>query len=164
VRESAAISVKIPPGVAAGNYVPLRGQGDAGQRGGAAGDCLVFIEEQEHEHFVRDGNDILYRLPVSVSQAALGDDVEVPTLLGKVRMKVPEGTQSGRMFRLGGKGIPDVEGRGVGDQLVEVAVWTPTRLSAQERGLFDELERLHQDRVKSEGKSFFERMREVFRD
>ena len=79
-------------------------------------------------------------------------------------MKVPEGTQSGRMFRLGGKGIPDVEGRGVGDQLVEVAVWTPTRRSAQERGLFDELERLHQDRVKSEGKSFFERMREVFRD
>jgi len=164
VRESTAISVKIPAGVAAGNYIPLRGQGDAGHRGGAAGDCLVFIEEQQHEHFVRDGNDILYRLPVSVSQAALGDDVEVPTLLGKVRMKVPEGTQSGRMFRLGGKGIPDVEGRGVGDQLVEVAVWTPTRLSAQERGLFDELERLHQDRVKSEGKNFFERMREVFRD
>ena len=164
VRDSATITVKIPAGVAAGNYIPLRGQGDAGQRGGPAGDCLVFIEEKEHEHFARDGNDILYRLPVSVSQAALGDDVEVPTLLGKVRMKIPEGTQSGRMFRLREKGIPDVEGRGVGDQLVEVAVWTPTRLSPRERDLFEELEHLHQGRVKSEGKGFFERMREVFRD
>ena len=79
-------------------------------------------------------------------------------------MKIPEGTQSGRMFRLRGKGVPDVDGRGVGDQLVEIAVWTPNRLSAKERRLFEELQRLHQDRANSEGKSFFEKMREVFRD
>ena len=164
VRDTSTITVKIPAGVAAGNYIPLRGAGDAGQRGGPAGDCLVFIEEREHDQFVRDGNDVLYRLPVSISQAALGDDVEVPTLLGRVKMKIPEGTQSGRMFRLRNKGIPDVNGHGVGDQLVEVTVWTPTNLSGEERRTLEELERLHQDRAKSEGRGFFEKMREILRD
>ena len=149
-------------GVSTGNYIPLRGQGDVGPRGGPPGDCLVFIEEQEHEQFTREENDILYRLPVTISQAALGASVSVPTLHGEVRMKVPEGTQSGRVFRLRSKGVPDVDGRGVGDQLVEVVVWTPTHLSAEERRLFEQLDEVQQERASSEGKSFLDRMLEAF--
>ena len=162
VRETATITVRIPAGVSTGNYIPLRGQGDVGPRGGPAGDCLVFIEEKEHERFSRQGNDILFRLPITISQAALGDEVEVPTLHGDVKMKVPEGTQSGRVFRLRGKGVPDVDGRGQGDQLVEAIVWTPTRLSDEERELFEALDKIHQSRAKKEGKGFLERMLDAF--
>ena len=162
VRAQASLSIRIPAGVSTGNYIPLRGQGDAGVRGGSAGDCLVYIEELEHEHFVREGNDVYYRLPISFSQAALGDEVEVPTLTGKVLLKIPSGTQSGRVFRMRSKGITDVEGRSVGDQLVEVMAWTPTNLSGREKELFEELGELHQDRKQSEGKSFFDKMREAF--
>ena len=141
----------------------LRGQGDSGRRGGPAGDCLVFVEELPHEEFVREGNDVMYRLPVTVSQATLGDDVQVPTLVGRVKMHVPEGTQSGHLLRLRGKGIPDVDGRGVGDQLVQIAVWTPTHLSQEERRLFEDLHRLQEERAQQEGKGFFDRMKDAFR-
>jgi molecular chaperone DnaJ len=161
VRDTASITVRIPAGVSTGNYIPLRGQGDVGPRGGPAGDCLVFIEETEHDVFTRQGNDILLRLPVTISQAALGDDVEVQTLHGDVSMKVPEGTQSGRVFRLRGKGIPDVDGRGHGDELVEVVVWTPTNLSSEERELLERLDELRQKRARKEGKGFFDRMLEA---
>ena len=162
VRDRATLTVRIPAGVSTGNYIPLRGEGDAGRRGGPAGDCQVFIEEQPHPDFQREGNDVLYRLPISISQAALGDNAQVPTLVGKVRMSIPEGTQSGHVLRLRGKGIPDVDGRGVGDQLVEITVWTPTHLSAKERRLLEELDHLHRDRVAREGKGFFDRMRDAF--
>ncbi len=161
-RTTTTLTVKIPAGVSNGNYIPLRGQGDTGQRGGPAGDCLVFIQEKEHEDFTRDGNDVLYRLPVSITQAALGADVQVPTLHGNVKMKVHEGTQSGSVFRLRGKGIPDVDGRGVGDQLVEVVVWTPTRTTPDERKLLQDLESIQRQRADSEGKSFFDKMLETF--
>ncbi|MDA0336286.1 MAG: molecular chaperone DnaJ [bacterium] len=163
VRESATITVRIPAGVSTGNYIPLRGQGDVGPRGGPTGDCLAFIEEKEHDQFTRQGNDILLRMPITISQAALGDDIEVSTLHGAVRMKVPEGTQSGRVFRLRGKGVPDVDGRGHGDELVEIMVWTPTNLSAEERALFEQLDELQQKRAKKEGKSFLDRMLEALR-
>ena len=161
MRGTATLSVRIPAGVRAGNYIPLRGQGEVGPRGGPAGDCLVFVEELEHDEFVRDGNNILYRQPVTISQAALGDDVQVPTLTGNVRMKIHAGTQSGRVFRLRNKGIPDIDGRGVGDQLVEVSVWTPTDLSAEERRLLQELESIQQNKASSEGMGFFDRMKEA---
>jgi len=161
VRGKATLTVRIPPGVRSGNYIPLRGQGEAGPRGGPPGDCLVFIEEKEHEYFTREGNDVIYQLPISFSQAVLGDEVQVPTLTGRAKMKIPVGTQSGRIFRLRGKGIPDVDGRGVGDQLVKVVLWTPQELSGQERQLFEELARLEKDRAASEGKGFFEKMRET---
>ena len=161
VRETASITVRIPAGVSTGNYIPLRGQGDVGPRGGPTGDCLVFIEEKEHDQFTRQGNDILLRMPITISQAALGDDIEVSTLHGAVRMKVPEGTQSGRVFRLRGKGVPDVDGRGHGDELVEIMVWTPTNLSSEERALFEQLDELQQKRAKKEGKSFLDRMLEA---
>lgn len=164
VRGKTTLTVRIPPGVRSGNYIPLRGQGEVGPRGGAQGDCLVFIEEKEHEHFTRDGNDVIYQLPISFSQAALGDEVKVPTLTGKAKMKIPEGTQSGRVFRLRGKGIPDVDGRGVGDQLVQILLWTPQGLNDEERRLLEELARLEKDRAAAEGKGFFEKMREAFSD
>ena len=162
VRGMTTLTVTIPAGVSEGNYIPLRGQGEAGPRGGPPGDSLVFIEEEEHEYFQRDGNDILYRLPISFSQATLGDELEVPTLVGAVRMKVPIGTQSGRVFRLRHKGIPDVDGRGIGDQLVEVILVTPARLSSRETEIFQELSDLEKNQAKSEGKSFFEKMWEAF--
>lgn len=161
-RTTTTLTVKIPAGVSNGNYIPLRGQGDTGQRGGPAGDCLVFIQEKEHEDFTREGNDVLYRLPVTITQAALGADVQVPTLHGNVKMKVNEGTQSGSVFRLRSKGIPDVDDRGVGDQLVEVVVWTPTRTTPDERKLLEELESIQRQRADSEGKSFFDKMMETF--
>ncbi|MCC7260900.1 MAG: molecular chaperone DnaJ [Candidatus Latescibacteria bacterium] len=161
-RGTTQLTVRIPAGVSSGNYIPLRGQGDAGPRGGPSGDCLVFIEEKEHPHFTREGNDVHYHLPVSFSQAALGDEVEVPTLTGKARLKIQPGTQSGRVLRLGKQGIPDVEGRGVGDQLVDVVVITPSHLSEPERRLFEELARLEQRQAAEEGKSFFDKMREAF--
>ncbi|MFC1525864.1 molecular chaperone DnaJ [Candidatus Latescibacterota bacterium] len=161
VRDKTSLTVNIPPGVSSGNYIPLHGQGDVGPRGGPHGDCLVFIEEAEHDHFTREGNDVIFRLPVSVSQAALGDEVNVPTLVGNVKMKVPDGTQSGRVFRLRGKGIPDVNGRGIGDELVEVVVCTPQRLSTEERKLFEELDKIQKKRARSEGKSFFDWIREA---
>ena len=146
-----------------GNYIPLRGQGEVGPRGGSAGDCLVFIEEKEHDYFTRDGSHVIYQLPLGFGQAALGAEVEVPTLSGKAMLKIPAGTQSGRVFRMGGRGIPDVNGRGVGDQLVEVVLWTPEGLSRRERELFTELAQLEQVRVAREGESFFAKMRKAFR-
>jgi len=162
LRGQTTLTVRIPAGVRSGNYIPLRGQGEVGPRGGATGDCLVFIEELEHDYFTRDGDDVIYQQPISFSQAALGDEVEVPTLTGKAKMKIPAGTQAGRVFRLRGKGIPDVDGRGVGDQLVQVMVWTPQELDGRERELFEELARLDKKRADSEGKGFFEKMREAF--
>jgi molecular chaperone DnaJ len=161
LRATAKLNVKIPAGVSTGNYIQLRGQGEVGPRGGSSGDCLVFVEEKEHDEFVRDGMNVLYRLPVTISQAALGDDVQVPTLTGKVKMKVHPGTQSGRVFRLRNRGLPDVDGRGVGDQLVEVSVWTPTNLSSEERKLLEDLDDIQKQKANSEGKGFFERMKEA---
>ena len=161
-RDRATLKVKIPRGVSSGNYIPLRGEGEAGPRGGPAGDCLVFIEEKEHDTFTRDGNDVVYRLPVSFAQAALGDEVEVPTISGKALMKIPAGTQSGKTLRLRQKGIPDVNGQGGGDQLVQIVVWTPTQLGEREREVFAELLQLEKERAESEGQSFFDKMRQAF--
>jgi molecular chaperone DnaJ len=154
--------VRIPAGVQEGNYIPLRGQGEVGPRGGPAGDCLVFIEEKEHEHFTRDGNDVILQLPVGFAQATLGTEIEVPTLQGKALLKIPPGTQAGRVFRMSRKGIPDVNGRGVGDQLVQVLLWTPQDLSRRERELFAELVELERERVESGGQSFFDKVRKAF--
>jgi molecular chaperone DnaJ len=162
IRARSTLGVRIPAGVRSGNYIPLRGEGEVGRRGGARGDCLVFIEEKGHEHFTRDENDVVYQLPISFSQAVLGDEVQVPTLTGHAKMRIPPGTQSGRVFRLRGKGIPDVDGRGVGDQLVQVAVWTPQELEGRERELFEELAGLERKRAEREGKGFLDKMREAF--
>ena len=153
--------MNIPAGVAEGNYIPLRGQGSVGRRGGPAGDSQVFIKELEHEQFERHGNDVVYDLPVSFSQAALGAEIEVPTLSGKAKMKVPAGTQSGQIFRLRGKGIQDVNGYGRGDQLVRIVVWTPTKLNKKEQTIFRELSDHENGEPPEGGKGFFDRVKEV---
>lgn len=123
------LSVKVPAGVAGGNYLTLSGEGNVGMRGGPPGDVIVFIEEKHHEQFDREGDD-LYRVePMSFATVTMGGSVEIPTLDGKARVKVPAGTQSGKILRLRGEGLPHLHGYGKGDLLVEVVVWTPRKVT-----------------------------------
>ena len=160
VRGTSTINVKVPPGVATGNYIPLRGQGDAGVRGGPPGDLYVFIEEEEHPIFKREGNDVLVHLPISISQAALGDEIEAPALDGKAMLKIPAGTQSGKIFRMRGRGIPALNGYGKGDELVQVVVWVPTSISAEEKRLLKQLSEMPGFKPPKD-KGFMERLRET---
>jgi molecular chaperone DnaJ len=138
-RMESAINVKIPAGVASGNYLTLRGEGDAGPKGGHRGDLYVVIEEKEDTLFERHGDDILLQLAISIPQAVLGDEVEVPTLAGKARLFIDPGTQSGKILRMKGKGIPHLHGSGSGDQLVRIQVWIPNKISKGSRELFEQL-------------------------
>jgi molecular chaperone DnaJ len=139
-RETHHIKVKIPAGVDTGSNLRVRGEGEAGTAG--RGDLYVVIEVRPHPMFKRQGNDILAEINISLSQAVLGSEVEVHTLDGKVEMKIPAGTQSGKVFRLREKGIPDVHSRGNGDELVRVIVDIPTRLTSEQRRLMEEFSRI----------------------
>ena len=141
VRGEEAISVKIPAGVSSGNYITISGRGDAGERSGPRGNLYVIIEEAEDDLFERHGNDILMDLPLTFTQLAMGTRMEVPTLDGKVLLKVPAGTPSHKIFRLKGKGIPRLNSYGKGDQMVRVVAWVPTNLSKQEKELLKELDK-----------------------
>jgi len=162
VRKERTIKVKIPAGVNSGNYLTLRGQGNAGFRGGPAGDIIVLIEVEEDDRFERHGDDILLDLPISFSQAALGAEVEIETLNGKARISIPQGTQTGKILRMRGKGIPHLNASGRGDQLVRLTVWTPGSLSPREKELFQELSRVESQSPPSAGRGFWKRMREAF--
>ncbi|MDD5775848.1 MAG: molecular chaperone DnaJ [Candidatus Omnitrophica bacterium] len=140
VRKTSNIKVKIPPGVDTGNNLRVRGEGEAGA--GGRGDLYVIIDIARHPVFERRDNDIITEVTVSVSKAILGGEMQVPTLNGHVEMKIPAGTQSGRIFRLKDKGIPDVHGRGVGDELVRVNVEIPAKLTAEQKRLIEEFARL----------------------
>ena len=133
VRRSSRISVTIPAGIDDGQAVSLRGQGNAGKNGGPAGDLIVRIRVRPSAQFRRDGTTVLYEQPVSFVQAALGAELEIPTIDGKVKYTLPAGTQSGTTFRLRGKGIPELRGRGRGDQYVTVRVQVPTSLNGEQR-------------------------------
>lgn len=161
-RQEVTVTVKvdIPAGAADGNYMTLQGQGHAGPRGGPAGDVLVIIQEEKHPYFDRQDADVLYELPISFSQAVLGDRTEIPTLTSKVRLTIPEGTQSGKVFRLRGKGLPHLNGYGQGDQLVKITVWTPINLSDKEKNLFRELAQLDGGKAPKHDKGFFDRLKE----
>ena len=139
-RETHHIKVKIPAGVDTGSNLRVRGEGEAGTAG--RGDLYVVIEVRPHPMFKRQGNDILAEITISLSQAVLGSEVEVHTLDGKVEMKIPAGTQSGKIFRLREKGVPDVHSRGIGDELVRVIVDIPTRLTSEQRRLMEEFSRI----------------------
>ncbi|MEA2086269.1 MAG: molecular chaperone DnaJ [Chloroflexota bacterium] len=130
---------RIPAGVDDGSQMRLRGEGEAGFRGGSQGDLYVTLSVKPHEFFTRDGDDIIYKLPVNFTQAALGAEVEVPTLDGKSRLQVPAGSQSGDVFRLKGKGIPHLNRNGRGDQFATLFVFTPRSLSKKQRQLLEEL-------------------------
>jgi len=133
------ISVAVPPGVDDGNGIRLSGEGDAGSRGGSPGNLYVVLSVARHEFFTRDGDDVIYELPVNFAQAALGAEVEVPTLYGKSQLKIQSGSQTGKIFRLKDKGIPHLHRSGRGDQLVRLRVVTPESLTKEQRRLFEEL-------------------------
>lgn len=158
-RVTHKIKVKVPAGVDTGSNLRIRGEGEAGTAG--RGDLYVIIEVLPHSMFQRDGNDIITEIVISLSKAILGGEVEVSTLDGNVEMKIPVGTQSGKIFRLREKGIPDVHGRGVGDELVRVNVMIPTHLSAEQRKLIEEFARLSGEDTAKE--SFKDKIKRTFR-
>jgi len=133
------ISVKIPAGVDDGSQIRLNGEGHAGERGGSPGNLFVTLEVEPHQFFTRAEDDVLYQLPINFAQAALGDEVEVPTLEGNVKLKIPAGTQTGKVFRLKGKGIRHLHRIGRGDQIVTTVVVTPESLTKEQRQLFEQI-------------------------
>lgn len=156
------INVKIPAGVEENQYIRLRGQGNVGPRGGSRGDILVLIHEKQDDLFERHGNDIVMEYPISVSQAVLGDEVLVPTLTAKVKMKIPAGTQSGRLFRLKGQGIQGLNTYSKGDEIVKVILVTPTKISREEQDIYEKLREFDLKREMKPGKGFFKKLRDYF--
>ncbi len=138
-KQKRRISVKIPAGIQDGTQIRLSGEGDVGLRGGSAGDLYVTVGVLEHELFVRDGDDVIYDLPVNFVQAALGDEIEIPTLYGDNKITIPAGSQTGKEFRMKNKGIPHLRRHGQGDQIVKLRVVTPESLTKEQRRLFEEL-------------------------
>lgn len=141
VSQARTLTVKIPAGVDGSSQIRITGEGEAGPRGGPHGNLYVALSVQPHKYFVREGNDILLELPLNVAQAALGVEIEVPTVDGTERLRIPPGTQSGTPFRLRGKGVPHLRGSGRGDQIVVTRVSVPKKLTEQQRRLFQELEK-----------------------
>ena len=133
VKDEEVISINIPAGVGEGMQLSVTGKGNAARRGGVNGDLLVLIEEKKHPELVRDGNDLLYYLNLSFPKAALGTTVEIPTVDGKVKIRIEPGTQPGKILRLRGKGLPEVNGYGRGDLLATVNVWIPKKLTKEEQ-------------------------------
>jgi len=169
VRAEATIKVNIPAGVSNGNYIPLRGQGNAGIRGGHAGDLIVVIEEAPHKHFVRDEDDIVYDLTISITDAVLGTDAEVPILGGSAKLKIEAGIQSGKVLRMRDKGIKHLNHSGRGDELVHVNIYIPNKLSSKEKELFKELSKSENlkphnksKETENRSKSFFSRIKDEF--
>jgi molecular chaperone DnaJ len=162
VRQEEKIKVRIPAGVQAGSRMRLAGKGDAGPQGAPAGDLYVYLNVREHPFFRRDDLDVHCRFPVSFSQATLGAEVQVPTLDGEETVKVAPGTQGGTVFRLRGKGIPSLNGRGIGDQYVEMQVQVPTRLAERQRELIEELAEMEPEPPDPKDRNFFEKIRDLF--
>ena len=141
------------------------GEGEPGERGGPRGDLYIFIHVKRHELFKRDGLDILCEIPISFAQAALGDEIEVPTLEGKVKFTIPESTQTGTSFRLKGKGIPRLKGYGRGDQHVKVQVVVPRRLSEKQKSLLRDFSKtMNNHNLDPKEKGFFEKVKDAFKE
>lgn len=159
VEKERTLSVNIPAGVETGTRIRLAGEGEAGPRGGPPGDLYIFIELRDHPIFQRDGSTLFCRVPVSMPTAALGGEVEVPTIDGNMsRVKVPPGSQTGKQLRLRGKGMPALRGGAAGDMVIEMAVETPVNLTARQKELLEEFERLSEDN-NPEGQSFFSKVK-----
>ena len=164
VRGEEVITIKIPAGVGEGMQLTMSGKGNAAERGGINGDLLIAIEEEAHEELQRDGNNLHYDLFLSFPDASLGTQADIPTVEGKARIKIEPGTQSGKLVRLKGKGLPDVNGYGRGDLLVSINVWSPQRLSKEETALLEKLRDSEnfKPNPNRKDKNFFERMKEYF--
>ena len=163
VTRERALSVNIPPGVEDGTRIRLAGEGEAGLRGGPSGDLYIFLSISAHVFFQRDGADLHCRAPISMTTAALGGEFEVPTIDGgKTRVKIPEGTQSGRRFRLQAKGMPVLRSKQLGDMYVQVVVETPQNLTKRQRELLAEFQKLSSNETNPESAGFFGRVKEFF--
>ena len=164
VRAEEVISINIPAGVAEGMQLSVSGKGNAAPRGGINGDLLVLIEEEEHLELKRDGNNLFYDSYVNFADAALGTSIEIPTVDAKVKVKLEPGTQSGKVLRLKGKGLPDVNSYGNGDLLVNINVWTPQSLTAEEKKALEVLKasKNFAPNPNRKEKGFFDKMKEYF--
>ncbi len=162
VRKTRKFKVNIPAGIDEGQSIQQRGQGSAGVNGGPAGDLIVTVSIRPHPIFTRKGQDVLIDIPISFAQAALGDTLQVPTVDGRVEYKIPEGTQTGTMFRMKGKGIQNVNGRGRGDQFVRVNIEVPKHLSDKQKKLLREFEDSATDTNQSQRKSFWDKVKDAF--
>lgn len=164
VRGEETISINIPAGVSEGMQLSMAGKGNAAPNGGIPGDLIILIEEIPHETLKREGNNVVYDLHVSIPDAALGASVEVPTIDGKAKIKIEPGTQSGKLLRLKGKGIPEVNSYHRGDQIIHVNIWTPKALNNEERALLEKLRESPNFKPQpgKHDKSFFDKMKEYF--
>ena len=164
VKSEEVIKINIPAGVAEGMQVKMSGKGNAARRGGVHGDLLVIIQEEKNPQLSRDGSDLVYNLYLSVPQATLGSTVEIPTVEGKAKIKIEAGTQPGRILRLRGKGVPEVNGYGRGDLLVQINVWIPRSLEKEERKMFEKMEQSDSftPRPEKSENGFFNRMKNLF--
>lgn len=164
VEGEEVVAINIPAGVSDGMQLSMRGKGNAAARGGIPGDLIIAIEEIEHEHFKRMGNDIYYELFISFPDAVTGTQLEVPTLDGKVRIKIDAGTQPGKLLRLRSKGLPSVEGHGKGDMLISINVWTPQSLSKEEKEIMEKLSQSKNfiPNPTKKDRGFFEKIRDMF--
>jgi molecular chaperone DnaJ len=159
------IEIQIPAGVAEGMELSVNGKGNAGRRGGPAGNLRVYIEEEKHVNFEREGNNVVHEVFVNFADLALGTSLEVPTLDGRIRLKVPAGTEAGKVFRLGGKGLPVVQSYEVGDLLIHVNVWTPKNLTDEDRKMLEKIKTMPSFNPGINAKSdkgFFDKMRDIF--
>ncbi|HVB35271.1 MAG TPA: molecular chaperone DnaJ [Patescibacteria group bacterium] len=164
VERDRTIEVRIPPGVDSGTRLRISGEGEAGVNGGPTGDLYIYVQVQEHPFFERRGSDLYCTVPLSVPQAVLGTEVMVPTLNSEERLKIPEGAQSGQIFRLKGKGLPEPRERGRGDLYVSIQVVMPSKLTREQRKLFEQLaETVHvENRPADRNSGLFERIKEIF--
>jgi molecular chaperone DnaJ len=164
IRKEEVVEIEIPAGVEEGMQLNVRGKGNEAPGGGISGDLLVLIEEEAHPELKRNGNDLHHDLYISFTDAALGAKVEIPTVSGKARITIDSGTQSGKLVRLRGKGLPSVNSYGTGDQIVHINVWTPKKLNKDEKKMLEELSKSENFAPKptSKDKSFFEKVSEMF--
>jgi molecular chaperone DnaJ len=163
VNAEEVITLNIPAGVAEGMQLSVGGKGNAARHGGVNGDLIVVIEEEEHPELIRDGNDLLYNIFVGYPEVVLGETIEIPTVDGKVKVKIDAGTQPGKILRLRGKGLPDINGHGRGDLLARVNVWVPKNLSKEDRKLVERMQTNEAFRPNaSERKGFMSKMKEFF--
>ena len=166
VKGDEMLEIKIPAGVEDGMQLSISGRGNAGPRNGINGDLIVLIEEVEHEEIKRDGTNLLFDLYISFADAVLGTTVEIPTVDGKAKINIDAGTQGGKVLRLRGKGVPDINGYGTGDLLVNINVWTPQKLSKEEKEIMEKMKSSEnfQPSPSNKDKGWFERMRDHFRE
>ncbi len=164
VYSEETVTIDIPAGVQEGMQLSLSGKGNAGERGGAPGDLIVLIEEEQHPELQRDNLNVIFDLHISFTDAVFGSNIEVPTIDGRAKIKIPAGTQSGKIFRLKGKGFPSINSYERGDQLIHVNIWTPQELNAEEKTMMEKLKdaKNFQPNPEKNEKSFFTKVKEMF--